>query len=237
MLCETEEIINSIAHTPKTLQKDMALIRKNLKQFRSVLKIFEFEKQKKNVDRATGGGAIVAAGVGALAPSVLMAIATTFGTASTGTAIASLSGAAATHAALAWIGGGAVAVGGGGMVTGNAILAATGPIGLSVAGALIVGGTVWKMCKNKKEGKKLENATVRIYKKRNSLHADDDLVIAKKVELSRFRNRYKRLLQKAQQFVNKEYIDLDEDSQDILVDLVNKSIIYSKLISWNLSQK
>ncbi|MGW8444460.1 hypothetical protein ACWGXJ_26515 [Paenibacillus sp. S33] len=42
-------------------------------------------------------------GVAAFGPTVALAIATTFGTASTGTAIATLSGAAATNAALAWL--------------------------------------------------------------------------------------------------------------------------------------
>ena len=48
----------------------------------------------------------------------MMAAASAWGTASTGTAIGSLSGAAATNASLAWFGGGAVSAGGGGMATG-----------------------------------------------------------------------------------------------------------------------
>lgn len=43
-------------------------------------------------------------------------------TASTGTAISSLSGVAATNATLAWLGGGSLAVGGGGMALGKAVL-------------------------------------------------------------------------------------------------------------------
>lgn len=45
-------------------------------------------------------------------PKILMTIAMTYGTASTGTAISTLSGAAATNAALAWLGGGSMATGG-----------------------------------------------------------------------------------------------------------------------------
>lgn len=52
-------------------------------------------------------------------------------TASTGTAIGSLSGVAATNATLAWLGGGSLAVGGGGMAMGAAVL------GGMVAGPLI----------------------------------------------------------------------------------------------------
>jgi membrane protein implicated in regulation of membrane protease activity len=76
-----------------------------------------------------------------------MWVATTFGAASTGTAISALSGAAATNAALAWLGGGALAAGGGGTAAGGAILALSGPIGWSVAGAAILTSValfVWK---------------------------------------------------------------------------------------------
>jgi len=51
-----------------------------------------------------------------------MGIATSIGTASTGTAIASLSGAAAENAILAWFGGGSLAAGGGGMALGSLVL-------------------------------------------------------------------------------------------------------------------
>ena len=91
--------------------------------------------------KSTGVGAIgIGAGtaVASLAPTAAMGIATTFGVASTGTAISTLSGAAATNAALAWLGGGALAVGGGGMAAGNALLALAGPIGWAIAGVSIL---------------------------------------------------------------------------------------------------
>lgn len=70
-----------------------------------------------------------------MGPTAAMWVATTFGTASTGTAISALSGAAATSAALAWLGGGVAA---GGMAAGNALLALAGPIGWGIAGASLV---------------------------------------------------------------------------------------------------
>ena len=73
-----------------------------------------------------------------MAPTAAMWIATTFGTASTGTAISTLSGAAATKAALAWLGGGALSAGGGGIAAGNALLALSGPVGWSIAGATLL---------------------------------------------------------------------------------------------------
>jgi hypothetical protein len=104
--------------------------------------------------RFAGAGTFAAAagaGAAAATPAALMAIATTFGTASTGTAIASLSGAAATNAALAWLGGGAVLAGGGGMAGGTAfIAAATGPVGWVVGGAVLAVGTTWAYKKAKR---------------------------------------------------------------------------------------
>ena len=50
------------------------------------------------------GGTTAGIGIASMAPTALMSIATTFGTASTGTAISALSGAAAQKAAMAWIG-------------------------------------------------------------------------------------------------------------------------------------
>ena len=64
----------------------------------------ELETARKSALTA-GAGAAIGAAVVSVAPTVAMWVATTFGTASTGTAISSLSGAAAANAALAWLGG------------------------------------------------------------------------------------------------------------------------------------
>lgn len=85
-----------------------------------------------------------------MAPTAAMAIATTFGTASTGAAITTLSGAVATNAALAWLGGGALVAGGGGMAAGNALLALAGPIGWAIGGTALVGSGLFANSKNKK---------------------------------------------------------------------------------------
>lgn len=88
----------------------------------------------------TTGTAIAGTGVAVavLGPPVAMAVATTFGVASTGTAISALSGAAATSATLAWLGGGALAAGGGGMAAGSALIALAGPVGWAIGGAAVV---------------------------------------------------------------------------------------------------
>jgi len=75
---------------------------------------------------------VTAVGTTTIAPTAAMAIASTFGTASTGTAIASLYGAAATNASLAVLGGGTLATGGAGIAGGSAFLALANPVGITI---------------------------------------------------------------------------------------------------------
>lgn len=134
-----ENLINSIANHPKNFDADFKEIHLYKKEFKDVCDyaIQELDAAKKSM---AGVGAGIAGGmaVASLAPSAAMWVATTFGTASTGTAISTLSGAAATNAALAWLGGGAAAAGGGGMASGTAFLAMAGPVGWTIGGATLL---------------------------------------------------------------------------------------------------
>lgn len=133
------DLISSIANSPKSFESDFEEIKKNKLVFKGAEEFAEKELQDAR-KAASGAGAGVAAGAAVMsaAPTAAMWIATTFGTASTGTAISTLSGAAATNAALAWLGGGALTAGGGGMAFGNALLALAGPVGIGIAGASLL---------------------------------------------------------------------------------------------------
>ena len=135
----TEKLVNSIARHPKSYDWDIANIKVERQKFKGTI---EYAKEQEKVLKKSAGnaaaGAAAGVGVASLAPTAAMWVATTFGTASTGTAISALSGAAATNAALAWLGGGALAAGGGGMVAGQALLALAGPVGWGIAGASIL---------------------------------------------------------------------------------------------------
>lgn len=134
-----EALINSIANRPKSFAADFEEIKTNRDSFISTCEFGQRELQAAR-EAAGGAGAGLAAGasVAFMAPTAAMWVATTFGTASTGTAISALSGAAAESAALAWLGGGALSAGGGGIAAGNALLAMAGPIGWSIAGATLL---------------------------------------------------------------------------------------------------
>lgn len=147
-----EAYINKLVNTPKEFDRTFAEYKAEFSVFTEILDDLKTKSDNVDFEFGTTATAGILAGVGtaAFAPTAAMAIATTFGTASTGTAIASLSGAVATNAALAWLGGGALAAGGGGMVAGETLLLLAGPVGWAIGGAAIVGGGLFARNKNEK---------------------------------------------------------------------------------------
>lgn len=152
IITEIEKMFSKIANKPKVFDKAFAQYKSEFKVFTNILNDIREEVRRTNLQTSgtAGAGLMAGAGVATLAPTAAMAIATTFGTASTGTAISSLAGAAATRSALAWLGGGALAAGGGGMAAGNALLALAGPVGWTISGATIVGSALFARNKNAK---------------------------------------------------------------------------------------
>lgn len=134
-----ELLVNSVARTPKTFESDFAEIDVHKAHF---VDAEAFAQRDLDVARKSaagvGAGFTAGAAVASVAPSAAIWVATTFGTASTGTAISTLSGAAATNAAMAWLGGGALVAGGKGVAAGTALLALSGPIGWTIAGATLL---------------------------------------------------------------------------------------------------
>ncbi len=151
LIAHIEDLINSIANRPKEFDAEIAEIVTHRVSF---IEACEFAKAElvaaKKSALGVAAGTAVGAAVVSVAPTVAIWVATTFGTASTGTAISTLSGAVATKAALAWLGGGALAAGGGGMAAGNALLALAGPIGWGIAGASLLSSIVLFSVKKRK---------------------------------------------------------------------------------------
>ncbi|MCL6604977.1 MAG: hypothetical protein K6T94_19100 [Paenibacillus sp.] len=175
---KVEAYINTLANTPKEFTKSIEQVRVNLASFKA---LSEISYDEKAMIKLAGGGAAagVAAGVAtaALAPTAALAIATTFGTASTGAAISGLTGAAATNAALAWLGGGALAAGGGGMAGGSALLALAGPIGWGIGAASLAAGGFLASKKNKDAAIKADKERVEIVKATRVLEATDAEIV------------------------------------------------------------
>lgn len=167
---KVEELVNSIAKSPKQLEKEIGEIKAELKFFREIVNL-QYENES-SINTSGSMASIGAAGLGvaAFGPTTAMAIATTFGTASTGAAISSLSGAAAVNAATAWLGGGALAAGGGGMASGGALLATLGgPVTWTIGGVALAGSFLLRSSKNKKIAKEAEQLVYKIHEDINNV--------------------------------------------------------------------
>ena len=173
VIAHVEDYVNLLAHSPKAFDKSVEGYRVEVGRFDDRVQRLEVEVARStNVGSATGtAGAVAGVGVAAFGPSAALAVATTFGTASTGTAISTLSGAAAANAALAWFGGGALAAGGGGMAAGNALLALAGPVGWTVAGVSLVGAAAFLRSRNAKYAKEAAHRRIEVESEIRSLRA------------------------------------------------------------------
>lgn len=199
-----ERLVNSIANRPKSFDADFAEIESERKKFTDSCEYADRELQEAR-KAATGAGAGLAAGasVAFMAPTAAMWIATTFGTASTGTAISTLSGAAATNAALAWLGGGALTAGGGGMAAGNALLALAGPVGWTIAGATLLSSILIFTSKKAKLNKQ-KNEEIQAIKDNTERVKEMDVKIAALLEeTARIRTGLNEMLAKALGFFTK----------------------------------
>ena len=218
-LCEN--YINTLANSPKEFSKVVTKLKFQLKEITGEDWDLIYSAHNSNVAAAGGAGVMAGAGVACFGPATAMAIATTFGTASTGTAIASLSGAAAVNAALAWLGGGALTVGGGGMVAGNALLALAGPIGWGIGGVALAGSAFWTSSENEKIGDEANNRALEIEgdtAKVNITKKEVNLLEGETVKLA---NLIQSGLQDFKQNAPLNYLDFSPSLKKMLANLIN----------------
>lgn len=229
-IANVEDLVNSIANHPKTFDTNIEAIKFNKEKFAGAQEFAkqEYENAKKG---AVGAAAGVGAGgaIAAMGPTAAMWVATTFGTASTGTAISALSGAAATNAALAWLGGGVAA---GGMAAGNALLALAGPIGWGIAGASLV--ATFFITRNKK--KKIEAEKQETISKIKRAISSTKECRGKIADLHGRINdlRYKLIHAESQlreDVYGADYMSLSEDAKLALGALVNNTLNLSELLN------
>ncbi len=169
LLIMVENYIFQLANKPISYEKTIQEVRVRRQSFDDKVDSLQKEVDEAgNIGSTAGAGALAGAGIAALGPTAAMAVATTFGTASTGAAIGTLSGAAATNAALAWLGGGTLAAGGAGMAGGQFLLKLFGPVGWGLSAAALLGGGLLANKKNKEIAQKAEQKTREI--KQETLH-------------------------------------------------------------------
>ena len=233
IITPVENFINTLANSPKEFDKSFALYKAEFKVFSELVDTFKSESTSVTIKSNVGAGAGIAAGVGtaALMPAAAMAVATTFGTASTGAAIAGLSGAAATNAALAWLGGGALAAGGGGMAGGAAFLALAGPIGVGIGAVGVIGSVLFASSKNKIIAEKANKQRAKILTAHTKLKAAH-LEIDKLISLTDSHNRgVIKLLKNLTETAPKDYHSFNEQQKDKLGALINHIESLAKLLN------
>lgn len=236
LLKDVEKYINKLVNSPKNFQRSMSEIDGNCKSFEKDLKIIENKIKDINAEIIRRSATGIAAGIGAavVSPTIALAVATTFGTASTGTAIASLSGAAATNAALAWLGGGAIAAGGGGMAAGNALLALAGPLGWTIgASSIAVSGLLFSK-KNKKMAEEMKEKRLLIAHETGVLQKQNIKVkdLDEKIHLNL--TNVENLLDELKDDKVYDYLSASEEEKGKLQILVNFSVTLSYLINENI---
>ena len=230
-----EKAVNSIANTPKDFTLKMGKVGQELIKFRETE---EYAKEAYDSSIKAGvnivGGAATGISVATMAPTALMSIATTFGTASTGTAISTLSGAAAQKAAVAWLGrtfAGFAVKEGAGMAVGEAFLALAGPIGWGITAASTGISLISLSNKNKELADEAVNEAKSIEKARESLDETTEKIHALKAKTdSLFRNINKQK-ERIVRLMNADYLSLSEDEQLFLGTIVNNTLSLSVLLN------
>lgn len=232
MIGEAEELINSIAKTPKEFGEKLQMISAENEKFRATE---EFAMQASEESKKMGLGAAVGvaggAAVASMAPKALMWVATTFGTASTGTAISSLSGAVATKAALAWLGGGALGAGGAGVAGGQALLALAGPIGWGIAGTSVGLTAVFQGRKNKELAEKAVQEAQKITVAGAELKEASEAINDLQQKTLLLHGKLTATLAKEQKYIGADYEALTEEEQLSLGAFVNNTLALAELLN------
>ena len=231
-----EALINSIANRPKSFDSEFEEIDTYRDSFLNSCDFGQRELQAAR-EAAGGAGAGIAAGasVAFMAPTAAMWVATTFGTASTGTAISTLSGIAAENAALAWLGGGALAAGGGGISAGNALLAMAGPIGWTIAGATLM-TSILLFAKKKAKLNKQKNEEIETVKRNTEKVKEVDLQIGEILsQTNSVRTGLNEAYIKCLNMFGKDYASFDDEQKKSLGALVNYTKALSALFAKTVS--
>ena len=229
-ITNVENLVNSIANHPKKFDAEFSEINTNRSHFTESCDFADRELQAAR-EAAGGAGAGLAAGasVAFMGPTAAMWVATTFGTASTGTAISTLSGAAATNAALAWLGGGTLAAGGGGTAAGSALLAMAGPIGWTIAGATLLSSILLFAKKrtklNKQKNDEIESVKINTERVKELDGKIGEIIKETKDVMSGLNNSYTDCLK----VFGKDYAEFSDEQKVKLGALVNNTKALSAL--------
>lgn len=237
LIRDIEGLVNSITNSPKEFEAELEKIRAERKRFKKT----EEYAQKAHSDVIKSGAGVAVgitsgAAVASLAPTAAMWVATTFGTASTGTAISALHGAVATKAALAWLGGGALSAGGGGVAAGQALLALAGPVGWSIAGVATGASAFFLTHKNHKTADAAMEQAREITLAGAKLNEMAAVIHNLQEETTQLYGPLNTEFQALRYLNGADYQSLDEEIQIKLGSMVNKTLTLATLVNKKLGE-
>lgn len=230
-----QSVVNSIANTPKEFDTEFGKIGKELTKFSGTKeyakKVYD-ESLKAGMNIA--GGVAAGVGVASMAPTAMMSIATTFGTASTGTAISSLSGVAAQKAAVAWIGRTFASFAvkeGAGMAVGKVFLALAGPIGTGITAASTGFALLSLTNKNRELADEAVSKAKEIAKAREVLDETSEEIRSLKLKTNLLYYDMNKQRDKIAGYMNVDYMSLVDVDKYFLGTLVNNTLSLSALLN------
>lgn len=237
ILKDYEDYMSSLANKPKEIEKSTYEISVRRKQFESELDelYLESKKNEKISKKTAGAGVLAGIGIASYGPTAAMGIATTFGTASTGTPIAILAGAAKTKAALAWLGGGTLAAGGGGIAAGETLLALAGPAGWAIGGTALLGSGLMANSKNKKIAEEAKKKTKEIRSETNKVKKIKVKICAEKDAIKSLNDGIDFLLNGFKFYECRDYNQFSNHEKDKLIQMINSAESLSKRIGVKIS--
>ncbi|MBR2009727.1 MAG: hypothetical protein IJ936_06345, partial [Peptococcaceae bacterium] len=145
-------------------------------------------------------------------------------------------GAAATNAALAWLGGGALVTGGGGMAAGNALLALSGPIGWTIAGATLLSSILIFTSKKTKLNKQKNEEILAIKQNIEAVREMDGQINILLQETMQIRTGLNELVKKTFSLYNMDYNSLEPDQKQLLGALINNTKALSAMFGRTIGE-
>lgn len=230
-----QKVINSIANTPKEYDTKMGEIGSELKKFKET-EAYAKESYDASIKAGVNiaAGAAAGLGVASMAPTALMSIATTFGSATTGTAVSALSGAAAQKAAVAWLGrtfAGFAVKEGAGMAVGEAFLALAGPIGWGITAASTGISLISLTSKNKELANSAVEEAKEIAKARESLDETSEKINSLRTKTFMIYNDMNKQRSDLVSMMNADFISLPDEQKVFLGSVVNNTLSLSVLLN------
>lgn len=230
-----QKVINSIANTPKEYDTKMGEIGSELKKFKET-EAYAKESYDASIKAGVNiaAGAAAGLGVASMAPTALMSIATTFGSATTGTAVSALSGAAAQKAAVAWLGrtfAGFAVKKGAGMAVGEACLALAGPIGWGITAASTGISLISLTSKNKELTNSAVEEAKEIAKARESLDETSEKINSLRTKTFMIYNDMNKQRSDLVSMMNADFISLPDEQKVFLGSVVNNTLSLSVLLN------